>query len=64
MENDTAPFDLTNLPTGKAMVRAASINAAATAAPLLVVAGFCAIIVGVDAVKTRFFTKKTPATEE
>ena len=66
-ETPTGPFDLTQLPTGKAMVRSAAINAAAMAGPILVIGSVVAAGVAVDKVRelreNRRLRKSTPTAE-
>lgn len=52
-ENPNAPFDLTQLPTGQAMVRAFAINAAAMAAPIAVLGAVVAASVGWDKIAAK-----------
>jgi hypothetical protein len=57
-ETTTSLFDLTELPTGKAMVRSFAINAAATAAPIAVLATIVGSVVLVDAVKIKLAERR------
>lgn len=57
-ETNNSPFDLTELPTGKAMVRSFAINAAATAAPIAVLGTIVGAVVVVDVIKEKLAARR------